>query len=348
MESQKKNNRKVLLMLPILVLPFLALAFYAMGGGREDITDENAVQHGINTRLPNAKFKQPNPTDKMGFYQQSDKDSASSDKAVKEVTDRLGFNVRDDLQTARIKEKLEALNREVNKPAETTKNLYTSEKNQENPSMKNDVDRLESLMKVMNEDKGEDPEIAQLNGLLKSIIEIQHPEGKQQEMVEHQSPGADSVFKAIPATIANTQKVVQGGTVKIRIQETINISGINVPKGHELFGICRITNQRLLLDIKNIRLGTSIIPVDLSVYSLDGMVGINAPEVLLTDAVNDGAENAVRNIRLSGIDHSIGIQAADASIEAAKALFSKKVKKIKISLEAGQQILLRNNQPKAR
>lgn len=346
MEVTKKNNRKVLLILPILIFPFLALAFYAMGGGKGDVNDGDIVQHGINTKLPDANFKQAPPTDKMGFYQQSDRDSSSTDKSVKIVADRLGFNGQDDPHTEEINQKLEALTKEINRPAETTDNLYGSEqKNLEPSSMKEDVDRLESLMKVINEDKREDPEIAQLNGLLQSILEIQHPERLQEDIVKPPSPRPDSLFRATRAVIANTQKVVQGATVKIVIQDSIKINGILIPKGHELFGICRITNQRLLLDIKNIRLGTSIIPVDLSVYSLDGMVGIDAPEVMLTDAVNGGVDNAVRNIRLGGLDQSIGIQAADAGIEAAKSLFSKKVRNIKVKLEAGLSILLRNNKP---
>ncbi|MET4083915.1 hypothetical protein ABIB40_003888 [Pedobacter sp. UYP30] len=346
MEVTKKNNRKVLLILPILIFPFLALAFYAMGGGKGDVKDGPTVQHGINTKLPDASFKQASPTDKMGFYQQSDRDSSRTDNAVKTVADRLGFNRQDDPHTAEINQKLEALTKEINKPAETASSPYAVERNKpENSSMKADVDRLESLMKVMNEDKNEDPEIAQLNGLMQSILEIQHPEKVREDILEKQPKKPDSLFRATPAVIANSQKVVQGATVKIVIQDSIRVNGILIPKDHELFGICRITNQRLLLDIKNIRLGTSIIPVDLSVYSLDGMVGIEAPEAMLSDAVNGGADNAVRNIRLGGLDQSFGIQAADAGIEAAKALLSKRVKRIKVKLEAGLYILLRNNKP---
>ncbi len=141
---------------------------------------------------------------------------------------------------------------------------------------------------------------------------------------------------------------MQGASIKLRLQDTITLSGQLIPKGHEITGTCRITNQRLLLDIKNIRLGTSIIPVDLSVYSLDGMAGINAPEAELADAAGMGADDAVRSIGMYGVDQGIATQVAGAGIDAAKSLFSKKIRKIKVKLEAGTAVLLRNNQLKTR
>lgn len=121
-----------------------------------------------------------------------------------------------------------------------------------------------------------------------------------------------------------------------------------ISKGQELIVACRITNQRLLLDIKNIRLGTSIVPVDLSVYSLDGMIGIDAPESLLTGALNNGTDDAVRSIGFVVFDQSVATQVAGAGIDAARQLISKKVKSIKVKLNAGRPILLRNNKLKTR
>lgn len=344
METTQENNRKILLFLPILVLPFLALAFYAMGGGKENTNSKLLAQQGINAHLPDANFKHDDPTNKMGFYQQSDRDSADNGNGIKNVIDRLGFNNQEDPQTEQINQKLEALNKEINRPVEISANRYSSTPtNTQASSMGSDVDRLENLMKIMKENKNEDPEMVQLNGMLQNILDIQHPTRVQQRISQTQNLNMDSLFQAIPAIIVSNQKAIQGATIKIRLQDSIRINGVLIPKDHDLFGICRITNQRLLLDIKNIRLGTSIIPVDLSVYSLDGMVGINAPEALLADAVNDGANDAVRNIQLMGIDQSLGVQAAGAGIEAAKSLFSKKVKRVKVKLEAGKPILLRNN-----
>ncbi|WP_316753268.1 conjugative transposon protein TraM [Pedobacter gandavensis] len=354
METKKRiDKRKVLLLLPLLILPLLALAFKLLGGGEGTIGEEQqALKKGINTSLPDATFNKNQPKDKMAFYDQADKDSMNSKpNGLESVAKHLGFNSNvEQTQTKEIDAKLEALNREINKPVETGGNRQNPLSQNPQPSaLKSDVDRLEALMKTMQENnKTEDPEMKQLNGLMQNILDIQHPERVQQKYKEQQSISPDSVFKAIPATIANNKKAIQGATIKLILKDSIRINGVIIPKGHELFGSCKIVNQRLLLDIKQIRLGTSIIPVNLSVYSLDGMIGINAPEAMLTDALNSGTDQAVRDVGLIGFDQSLATQVAGAGIDAAKNLMSKKLRRVKVKLEAGQIVLLRNNQLKPR
>ncbi|MET3115389.1 hypothetical protein AAKU52_003138 [Pedobacter sp. CG_S7] len=348
METKKTDKRKILLVLPVLIVPFMALAFYAMGGGKGNAIHQQTAQKGINTELPDAAFKKDEPTDKMGFYQQSDRDSSANknSKGLAGVAERLGFNSsEEDPQTTAINEKLEALNKEISRPEEPARSQTSAAGNTSSSSIKNDVDRLEALMRTMQSGKDEDPEMAQLSGMMDKIISIQNPELIQQRLKTQQSSSPDSLFRAIPATIVDNQKAVQGATIKLQLQDSVRLNGLLIPKGHLLFGVCRITNQRLLLDIKNIRMGTSIIPVDLTVYSLDGMAGIYAPEAMLADAVSGGADDAIRSMQFLSMDQSIGVQAAGAGIDAAKGLFSKKVKKIKVKLEAGSSILLRNNKP---
>jgi hypothetical protein len=46
------------------------------------------------------------------------------------------------------------------------------------------------------------------------------------------------------------------------------------------------------------------------------------------------------------MDPSLGAQAASAGIQAAKTLISKKVKLVKVTVKAGYQVLLRDNNQK--
>lgn len=347
MKSQNRiDKRKILLFLPILIIPILAFGFYALGGGQGN--NEIQVESvGINTNLPDATFDKERSKDKLEHYDQFQIDSvANPSRSIEEVARNLGFNAQlEDKQTKEINSKLEALNKEINTPIES--NYYRQSNpttNNESASIKTDVDRLESLMKSMQDNKTEDPEMSQLNGLMQNILDIQHPERLKQKYKEQKAASPDSLFKAIPAIIAESKKMVQGATLKLILQDSIMINGIAIPKGHELYGACNIVNQRLLLDIKQIRLGTLIIPVDFSVYSLDGMIGINAPEAMLTDAVNSGTDNAVRDIGMLGYDQTIATQVAGAGIDAAKDLMSKRLRRVKVKLQGGYSILLRNNQ----
>lgn len=345
MKTRETNNQKLLLVLPLLVLPFLALGFYALDGGTAPIADqESNVKQGINTSLPDAAFKKEDPMNKLSLYEMVKRNEAGNEDSIPSSVSGQIFSVNNGVQDSneqRINDKLAQINKEINRPVESSRPL-TPSYSASNTGMSKDVERLEKLMQSMQQGKTEDPEMEQLSVMLDKIIAIQNPALLEKAV----SPvsNEDSRFKAIPAIVMDKQKAVQGATIRLQLLDTIMFNGQLIPKGHEIFGTCKITNQRLLLDIKNIRVGRSIIPVDLSVYSLDGMVGIDAPEAMLGDAAGIGADNAIRSIDLFGIDQTLATQVAGAGIDAAKGLLSKRIKRIKVKLEAGQPVLLRNNQ----
>jgi len=351
-KKTKKDWRKLLLFLPLLVVPLLLLGFYLLQKQKENGAPLT-ITKGINTQLPDASFSADTPKTKADYYAQADRDQKKNEQDIAGIAGQLGFdvdrisaNVNSLDQTQQINAKLEALHKEINRP-ESNFGKPAYQLKSPPTSMKSDVDRLEALMKTMQENKSEDPEMAQLNGMMQNILDIQHPERIAERQRSSSSVTSDSLFRATPAILVDNQKAVQGATVKIRLQDSLRIGNMVIPKEHIIFGACRIANQRLLIDISNIRLGTSIIPVDLSVYGLDGMVGITAPEAALMGALNDGTDNAVRSVGF-GFDQSVATQVASAGIDAARQLISRKVKKIKVKLKSGYSILLRNNQNKAK
>lgn len=349
METKTRDKRKILLVLPLLVMPFLALAFYAAGGGKGSSGEGVVATRGINTALPDANFKTKEPVDKMGFYEKSGKDTAGSG-GISAMAQRMGFvgKLGDD-KTAEINAKLTELNREINSPPEDLglgKAAVVSPAQQKNDEgISADVDRLELLMKSMKEDKGSDPEMEQLNAMLEKLLDIQHPQRVQQKVAgKIHGDGVEKEFLAVQAEISDGGKVLQGSTVKLRLLDSVVLKNVVVPKGHLLFGLCRLVNQRLLMDIKSIRVGSLILPVELTMYGLDGMPGISAPDAVFGDVASGGAVDAVSGVSVYGMDGIAG-QMAGAGIDAAKSLFSRKVKVVRVKLRAGEKVLLRNNRP---
>jgi hypothetical protein len=222
-----------------------------------------------------------------------------------------------------------------------------AESSHEEDNMRAEVDRLEQLMKQMQEDNEPDPETAQLNAMLQNILDIQHPQRViGREIANIDTLSRDSLFKAIPATIIDKKKVVQGATLKLRLDDTITLSGQLIPKGQEIYGIATIINQRLMLNITNIRLGTSIIPVNLALYGLDGIEGLYAPDAILTETANLSTERAVGGIVLNGLDQSMATQLATAGIDAARSALGKRIRKVKVKIKPGQKVLLRDKSKK--
>lgn len=341
------EKRKVLLFLPFLVLPFLAFGFYALGGGSGERAEQAALPKGINTALPDAQFKGKQPVDKMEIYNQSAVDSAKVG-GIDAIASKFGLDIKEDPQTAQINEKLSAINKEISSPyaAPKSSNAQLTGGYQDH-KMKGDVDRLEALMKTMKaEPEGEDAEMVQLNAMMDKLIAVQNPDlAKQIYKKPAVSISRDSLFAAIPAVIAVKQKARQGSVVELKLMDSVIFNGVIFPKGHSLYGLAAFSNQRLNLEIKNVRLGNQVIPVNLTVYDRrDAMVGINAPEALLTDAVNGGTTDAIGSLNLPGFD--LTTQLAGAGIDAAKTLLTKKIGRVKQNLKAGYPLLLRDNTKK--
>lgn len=350
--TPEKRKKRLLLFLPFLILPFLGLGFYALKSRDEGQAGKAAAAKGINTALPGAKLPKGENGDKMSLYDQARKDSASArSRPAAGAFAALGWDTSKFSRAsakpangaadneARIREKLAQINRQISEPPPAVKppvNYGVNAKSAE-------LERLEKLLQQKQESKAPDPEMAQLNTMLDKLMQIQNPGLVKAKGAPGTGAVKDSTFKAIPAYIDGNQKVKPGGLVKLVLADSVRIGAYMFPKGQSLSGSCSVTNQRLLLEIRNIRIGTSIMPVDLTVFSLDGMPGINAPEAELGEAAGNGAGNALSSMEFMSMDQSLGTQAASAGISAAKELLGKKVKKIRVKLHGGQQVLLRIN-----
>lgn len=151
---------------------------------------------------------------------------------------------------------------------------------------------------------------------------------------------------AVEAIIHETQTIVNGSTVKFRLMNDIFINGIKIQKDNFLFGVASLKGERLTINISSIRYNNSLFPVDLSVYDMDGLVGIYIPGAINRDVAKASADRSMQTLGVASLDDSWGAQAAGAGIEAAKSLLSKKVKLVKVVVKAGYKVLLRDEKQK--
>jgi len=358
----EQRKKKLGYFLPLLILPFLALGFYALKSRGDAKAGTVDTAKGINTALPGAKLPKDAGGDKLSLYEQAKKDSAAAhSRSPAGAFAALGWDTAKYSKNAvvkpvkaaadneaKIREKLAEINKQLAEPPSVVKPPVAIGGSNAKSA---DLERLEQLLKQKQDSKAPDPEMAQLNTMLDKIMQIQNPGSVKEKGGGAGSSGGaggtvgvrDSTFKAIPAIIDGNQKVKPGGVVRLKLADSVRIGTYTFPKGQPLSGSCTVTNQRLLLEIRNIRIGTSIMPVNLTVFSLDGMAGINAPEAELGEAAGNGVSNGLSGMEFMSMDQSLGTQAASAGISAAKELLGKKVKKIRVKLHGGQQVLLRVN-----
>ncbi|MBE0393258.1 hypothetical protein BJQ96_03121 [Flavobacterium sp. PL0002] len=420
-ESLKmQRQRKMFMVLPLLVLPFITALFWILGGGKMDaVTLESVEKTGFNTKLPDVNGREAIFLDKMKYYEQAAIDSAKLDELIKNdpnylsqtfqdagtetVTDTtfkgssytngnggLNTSIYRDSNEEKIHKKLEALQKAINSPTiveeqNPSSNQYAKPTTSEMHS--EDINRLEYMISSMDGRKEEqDPELKQLGGMLENILDIQHPERVQERLRKVSKENRGQVFtistktmegmvsllqsspenplgtdgqsrrngfysfdentstvdmqNTISAVIHETQTIVTGATVKLRLTNAIYINGVAIPKDHFLFGIASLQGERLNIKINSIRYSNSLFPVALSVYDMDGLDGIYIPGTINRDVAKTTADRSMQSIGMGTLDDSWGAQAAGAGIEAAKSLLSKKVKLVKVVVKAGYQVLL--------
>jgi conjugative transposon TraM protein len=407
--SKKKKQRKLLLVLPILVIPFLTMAFWALGGGKGNATSATMQKNnqGLNLNLPSANIKEDKDASKLSFYEKAKLEEEKNLEAMKNDPYYKLAGVKADsniLETVvansptifkpngtysglnnspihpngyadpneeKIMSKLSMLQKEINKPQKTVTEIddkqYSNYESGE--EFNGDRDRLEEMMSVMKEKKADDPEMQKLEGMLDKIMDIQHPERVKERIKEKSSKQSINTFivtaksasdttvtgffsldkgqsspqsNAIEAVVNESQVLVNGAVIKLRLISDLYINNSKIPAGNFVFGVVSLNGERLEIEINSIRSDNSLYPVKMEVFDLDGLSGIYIPGAITRDVAKQSADNSLQLMELSSMDPSLKAQAAAAGVSTVKNLLSRKVKQVKVIVKAGYKVLLKN------
>ena len=222
------RQRKMMVILPLLILPFLTMAFWALGGGQNSGEgDQLKKQAGLNIQLPDALLKEDENENKLSFYKEADADSLkrreiqlndpayinSIDTNVESLSFRTNsydplppeenhsntsYKIQADNDEQRIYSKINEINQKINQPDKTASSYPIPEnKMQQDESegqFSNEVDRLHGMMQLMSSPETEDPEMVQLNNTLDKILDIQNPQRVSNRLKEKSIQNKDQVF----------------------------------------------------------------------------------------------------------------------------------------------------------
>ncbi len=408
------RQRKMMLVLPVLIIPFVTMGFWALGGGqgqtKNNLADNNK---GLNLQLPDANLKDDKNADKLSFYNEADADSLKRDELLRNdpyykdsIINRRNtlmsdtgnllstaplysglnqspYNKTTDANEQRIYQKINEINKQINQPDNGTQSNFNqpATNNDSNEQFSNEVDRLQDMMQQMNGSPEADPEMQQLNGTLEKILDIQHPDRVKEKLKEKSLKNKEQVFivtrqfvknnislldtgkskrnaenkffgveedadseeqNTVEAVVHQTQTLVNGAVVKMRLLNDIYLNGSLVKKGNFVFGIAELNDERLEININSIRNNNSLFPVKLEVFDMDGLPGIYIPGAISRDVAKQSTDNGLQLLELTSMDPSFKAQAAATGINAAKSLLSKKVKQVKVLVKAGYKVLLRD------
>lgn len=255
LSATQLKQRKFLTVLPALVLPFLTFFFWFFGGGQVREIQAMDGLTGINSDIPLAVVKDQ-PSDKLRYYEQADKDSAKlaeqqrndpyynsfmseqeyegyEDEAyspysagnLNTTMNPIGY---DDAPENKVLEKLAQLNA-VLEPSQTDTVLQASASyplsRDESLSTSGDIDRLQQMMAMMQQGSGEDAEMGQINSMLETILDIQHPERVQDRLKKTSEEKKGQVFPVSATGDNNVVTTLQRDVQREHLQTVTASSG---------------------------------------------------------------------------------------------------------------------------
>ena len=150
---------------------------------------------------------------------------------------------------------------------------------------------------------------------------------------------------SIKACVHDAQTVVGETGVRLRLLEPAKTPSRTIPKGTIVTANAKFQNGRLQLKITSIELEGDIIPVDITIYDLDGQQGLYVPYSPEMNALTEMAGNMSQTGGTSVmLTQNAGQQViADLSrgvVQGISGYFAKKVRTPKVTLKAGYQVFL--------
>jgi conjugative transposon TraM protein len=381
MKNYLKKN-KGLFLLPLGLIPFLILIFYVLGGGKSSEQEQqiqNQATDGANYILPEAE-QSIGILDKLEAYQQTAEpgrlntgsweadsinliENTPKDSVKTELAElaQQNQNLPEDL-LAHIKQKekearkeLEVPEQKMNKKPTQKKHdsidkpmvVKTTAKKEKEPEPQ--TTGIEELEKVFDENLL----LNRQNDSLKLYMEQSQSRLAQIEKMQNasfslQKTGAsgfnknDETESSIRAEIYETTTVLDGTRVKLRLLEDTRINGNKVPKNTFIYGICKVKNERLHIDITQIPVGEAFLPVKLVIHDLDGMPGLYVPDNVARKVTQEvgAATNTSSMLGVTGNPLTYaGIRAADRTAQT----LIKRVRLKKVTLRKNTLVYLINS-----
>lgn len=150
---------------------------------------------------------------------------------------------------------------------------------------------------------------------------------------------------SIKACVHEAQTVVGEMGVRLRLLEPAKTPQRTIPKGTIVTANAKFQNGRLQLKVTSVELEGNIIPVDITIYDLDGQQGLYVPYSPEMNALTEMAGNMSQTGGTSVmLTQNAGQQvAADLSrgvVQGISGYFAKKVRTPKVTLKAGYQVFL--------
>lgn len=150
----------------------------------------------------------------------------------------------------------------------------------------------------------------------------------------------------IKAEVYETTRVLNGNRIKMRLLEDAWIGGRKAKRNSFFYGICKISNERLNIQVSQFPLEDSFLPVELQIHDVDGLPGLYVPDNAAR-RVSKEIGSSTNTSTLWGMSNNpltnIGISTADRT---AQSLLKRvRLKKVTIRKNTLVYLINQNQQP---
>ena len=153
------------------------------------------------------------------------------------------------------------------------------------------------------------------------------------------------VKNSIKACVYQTQVIADGQVVKLRLLEPLQAGKMLVPENALVSGISKLQGERLDIQVSSLEYRGNIIPVELTVYDMDGLPGLFVPGSMEGDAARETMGNIGSGLGTSisfaqSAGQQIAMDLTRGVMQGASTYLGKKLRQVKIRLKAGHQLYL--------
>jgi hypothetical protein len=300
--------------------------------------DEITLTRDYNILGESAEIKADSMPEGLGSYQTYEKivtDNESSgitaesnttdpDQLLKHIQ-RRQLQIRSELETGKAREpgfRSTASNPGLTKGSEPDKETKVKTERPGSPVTETGIEELDQVFR-------QNAYLTKLNDSLSFQLKQananrQNPEEENSRRAALENAG-QSAFKPkeqpgsmLRAEVYETTTVLTGNRLKLRLLEDGWLNEVKIPEGTFLYGTCEVANERLQITIRQIPVREHFIPVDITIYDLDGLAGLYVPDNAARK-VSKEAGSSVNTSSMFGVAGNpltyAGIQAADRTAQ---------------------------------
>jgi conjugative transposon TraM protein len=378
----KINFKQPRYILPLILMPFLFLFFYVFHGKAKEkgpVRQTAAIQSDVGN--VSAHVKKSALSDKLdafrNTYKESDGVTAVTPVTTEETTgNKLSGNYSDrqraqmdsidramkarfssGISTPSRKQGISAQDKQVTAAlnalaAQRKSRTVPGVSNSSNaPANKDPMAVFKQQMAYVDSmQKANDPALKAER--LKEQAKAKAQADQQPALEVRKAPGGGNEFNTvkpdahselISAMIDEELTAYAGSRIRLRLLEDIWAGKNLIPKGTTLFGLVNgFTQQRVTFVINSVMSGGQILPVKLSVYDQDGILGLYVPASAFRDFTKDLSGNTMQGVSIESgnAGNQLLMSSMDKVFQSTSSAIANAIRKNKAKIKYGTYVYL--------